>query len=79
MSWLAAARARQAGRTAPARGQLTARVTDLLAGSADLHAAGAQDSALAAADAADHELTRLARGTAAGAALGSGCPRRWPD
>ncbi len=73
VSWLAAARARQAGRrTAPARGQLTARVTDLLAGSADLHAAGAQDSALAAADAADHELTRLARGTAAGAALGSG-------
>ncbi|HEY2130345.1 MAG TPA: thiol reductant ABC exporter subunit CydC [Streptosporangiaceae bacterium] len=73
VSWLAAARARQAGRrTAPARGALTARVTDLLAGSADLHAAGAQDGALAAADAADDELTRLARGTAAGAALGSG-------
>jgi ATP-binding cassette, subfamily C, bacterial CydC len=70
---LAAARARQAARrTAPARGQLTARVTDLLAGSADLHAAGAQDGALAAADAADAELTRLARGSAAGAALGSG-------
>ena len=73
VSWLAAARARQAGRrTAPARGALTARVTDLLAGSADLHAAGAQDGALAAADAADDGLTRLARGTAAGAALGSG-------
>jgi ATP-binding cassette, subfamily C, bacterial CydC len=73
VSWLAAARARQAGRrTAPARGELTARVTDLLAGSADLHAAGAQDGALAAADAADDELTRLARGTAAGVALGSG-------
>ncbi len=73
VSWLAAARARQAGRRiAPARGQLTARVTDLLAGSADLHAAGAQDGALAAADAADAELTRLARRTAAGAALGSG-------
>jgi len=73
VSWLAAARARQAARrTAPARGELTARVTDLLAGSADLHAAGAQDAALAAADAADHELTRLARRSAAGAALGSG-------
>ena len=73
VSWLAAARAGQAARrTAPARGELTARVTDLLAGSADLHAAGAQDAALAAADAADHELTRLARGSAAGAALGSG-------
>jgi ATP-binding cassette, subfamily C, bacterial CydC len=71
--WLAAARARQAARrTAPARGELTARVTDLLAGSADLHAAGAQDAALVAADAADHELTRLARGAASGAALGSG-------
>jgi ATP-binding cassette subfamily C protein CydC len=73
VSWLAAARAGQAARrTAPARGELTARVTDLLAGAADLHAAGAQDDALAAADAADHELTRLARRTAAGAALGSG-------
>jgi ATP-binding cassette, subfamily C, bacterial CydC len=73
VSWLAAARAGQAARrTAPARGELTARVTDLLAGAADLHAAGAQDAALAAADAADHELTRLARRTAAGAALGSG-------
>jgi ATP-binding cassette, subfamily C, bacterial CydC len=73
VSWLAAAWAGQAARrTAPARGELTARVTDLLAGSADLHAAGAQDAALAAAGAADHELTRLARRSAAGAALGSG-------
>jgi ATP-binding cassette subfamily C protein CydC len=73
VSWLAAARARQAARrTAPARGELTARVTDLLAGAADLHAAGAEDAALAATDAADGELTRLARRTAAGAALGSG-------
>ena len=71
--WLAAIRARHAGRrTAPARGELAARVTDLLTGSADLHAAGAQDTALAAADDADLELTRLARGSAAGAALGSG-------
>ena len=73
VSWLAAARARRAARrTAPARGELSARVTDLLAGAADLHAFGAQDAALARADAADHELTRLARMSAAGAALGSG-------
>ena len=73
VSGLAAARARQAARrTGPARGELTARLTDLLAGAADLHAAGAQDAALAAADAADAELTSLDRRTAAGAALGSG-------
>ena len=49
--WLAAARARQAGpRTAPARGELTARVTDLLAGAADCTRSGAQDDALAAAE-----------------------------
>ena len=73
VSGLAAARARQAARrTGPARGELAARLTDLLAGAADLHAAGAQDGALAAADAADAELTSLDRRTAAGAALGSG-------
>jgi ATP-binding cassette subfamily C protein CydC len=73
VSWLAAARARRAARlTAPARGVLSARVTDLLAGAADLHAFGAQDAALARCDAADEELTRLARTSAAGAALGSG-------
>ena len=71
--WLAAARGRRAARrTAPARGELSARVTDLLAGAADLHAFGAQDGALARSDAADQELTRLARMSAAGAALGSG-------
>ena len=73
VSWLAAARGRRAARrTAPARGELSARVTDLLAGAADLHAFGAQDGALARSDAADQELTRLARMSAAGAALGSG-------
>ena len=73
VSWLAAARARRAARrTAPARGELSARVTDLLAGAADLHAFGAQDAALARSDAADQELTRLARMSAAGAALGIG-------
>ncbi len=73
VSWLAAARARRsAQRTAPARGELSARVTDLLAGASDLHAFGAQDAALARSDAADQELTHLARTSAAGAALGSG-------
>ena len=73
VSWLAAVRGRRAARrTAPARGELSARVTDLLAGAADLHAFGAQDGALARSDEADQELTRLARMSAAGAALGSG-------
>jgi ATP-binding cassette, subfamily C, bacterial CydC len=68
-----AALARTAARTsAPARGQLTATVTDLLDGAADLHAFGAQDAALARADAADAELTRLARRTAAASGLGTG-------
>jgi len=73
VSWLAASRARQAARRlAPARGELTGQVTDLLAGAGDLIAYGAEDRALARADAADGELTRLARTSAAGAALGSG-------
>ena len=73
VSWLAAARARQSGRRlASARGELAARVADLLTGAADLHAFGAQDAALSRADAADAELTELARGSAAGAGLGAG-------
>jgi thiol reductant ABC exporter CydC subunit len=69
----AAAVARKAARTgAPARGRLTATVTDLLEGSADLLAFGAQDAALARADAEDAELTRLARRTAAASGLGTG-------
>ena len=73
VSWLAARRAAVAGRrTAAARGELGAQVTGLVAGAADLHAFGAQDAALAAAQRADADLTRLARGSAAGAALGSG-------
>jgi ATP-binding cassette, subfamily C, bacterial CydC len=73
VSWLAANRARQAARRlAPARGELTGQVTDLLAGAGDLIACGAEDGALARSDAADGELTRLARTSAAGAALGSG-------
>jgi ATP-binding cassette, subfamily C, bacterial CydC len=68
-----AAVARMAARgDAPARGALTATVTDLLDGAADLHAFSAQDAALARADAADAELTRLARRTAAASSLGTG-------
>jgi ATP-binding cassette, subfamily C, bacterial CydC len=73
VSWLAARAARQAGRrTAPARGELTAQVTDLLAGAGDLTAYGMEGAALARCDAADGELTRLARRSAASNALGSG-------
>jgi len=73
VSWLAARRAAVAGRrTAAARGELGAQVTGLVAGAADLHAFGGQDAALEAAQRADADLTRLARGSAAGAALGSG-------
>jgi ATP-binding cassette, subfamily C, bacterial CydC len=69
----AAAVARKAAQTgAPARGRLTATVTDLLEGSADLLAFGAEDAALARADAEDAELTRLARRTATASGLGTG-------
>jgi thiol reductant ABC exporter CydC subunit len=69
----AAAVARKAAQaSAPARGRLTATFTDLLDGAADLHAFGAQDAALAQADAADAELTRLARRSAAASGLGTG-------
>ena len=68
-----AAVARTAARAAaPARGRLAATVTDLLAGAADLQAFGADDAALARADAADAELTRLEGRTAAASALGAG-------
>jgi ATP-binding cassette, subfamily C, bacterial CydC len=68
-----AAVARRAARSgAPARGQLAATVTDLLDGAADLQAFGAEEAALAQADAADAELTRLARRTAAASGLGIG-------
>ena len=68
-----AAVARKAARAgAPARGRLAATVTDLLDGADDLHAFGAADAALSRADAADAELTRLARRTAAASGLGTG-------
>ena len=71
--WLAARSARTAAqRTAPARGELGTALCDLLAGAAELHAFGALDGALARTTAADDELTRLARRTAAGSGLGTG-------
>ncbi len=70
---LAATRARIASRrTAPARGDLAASVTDLVAGAADLHAFGAHDTAVTAVTAADGSLTRLARRSASGEGLGAG-------
>ncbi len=70
---LAVAASRHAARvTAPARGELSATMTDLLSGAAELHAFGAQDAALAAAGAADRRLTALARRSAVAAGLGSG-------
>jgi ATP-binding cassette, subfamily C, bacterial CydC len=50
-----------ARRIAPARGQLAATFTDLLAGAADLQAFGAEETALAAVTAADADLARQAR------------------
>ena len=70
---LAVAASRRAARaTAPARGELSATVTDLLSGAAELHAFGAQDTALAAATEADAKLTALSRRSAAATGLGSG-------
>jgi len=70
---LAVAASRRAARaTAAARGELSATLTDLLSGAADLHAYGAQDAALATAADADRKLTVLARRFAAATGLGSG-------
>ncbi|HEY1323329.1 MAG TPA: thiol reductant ABC exporter subunit CydC, partial [Streptosporangiaceae bacterium] len=68
----AAVASRAARAVAPARGRLAATVTDLLDGAADLQAFGADDTALARADATDAELTRLEGRTAAASALGTG-------
>ena len=57
----AAADRRARRRTSPARGQLAATIANLLSGSADLHAFGAEQAGLDRADAADTELTSLAR------------------
>ena len=71
--WLAAARARRTGqRLAPARGEFTARFTDVLSGAADLHAFGAQEPAAARAADASAELARMERRAASGIGLGTG-------
>ena len=70
---LAAGRARMAARrTAPARGELSASLTGLVAGAADLHAFGAQDTVLAAVTTHDRSLTRLSRRSASAEGLGAG-------
>jgi ATP-binding cassette, subfamily C, bacterial CydC len=61
-----------ARRVAPARGQLAATYTDLLAGAADLHAFGAAETALAAVTAADADLARQDRRNASVSGLSTG-------
>jgi ATP-binding cassette, subfamily C, bacterial CydC len=68
----AAADHRARRRTGPARGELAATVANLLSGSADVHAFGAEQTGLDRVDAADSELTGLARRSAAVAGLGTG-------
>ena len=69
----AAAASRSATRrSGPARGELGAILTDIIAGSADLQVFGATAAITARAAEADGELTRTARRTAAAAGLGSG-------
>jgi ATP-binding cassette, subfamily C, bacterial CydC len=70
---LAAGRVRMAARRmAPARGELAADLTGLVAGATDLYAFGAQNAALAAVASHDRALTRLARRSASGEGLGAG-------
>ena len=70
---LAAVAARGAARRlAPARGQLAATFSDLLAGAAELHAYGAQATALVPVTAADRDLTRQAERNAAVSGLSAG-------
>jgi ATP-binding cassette, subfamily C, bacterial CydC len=71
--WIAAAADRSARRrVSPARGALAASMSNLLAGSADLHAFGAERAGLARIAAADAGLSRLARKSATAASLGTG-------
>jgi ATP-binding cassette, subfamily C, bacterial CydC len=71
---LLAARAarRAARRLAPARGQLAATLTDLLAGAAELQAYGAVGPALATMTTAGADLTRQENRNATAAGLGTG-------
>ncbi len=59
-------------RLAPARGELSTRVTDLLTGTAELTVAGALPARTAEARRADGVLTRIASRTATATALGDG-------
>jgi ATP-binding cassette, subfamily C, bacterial CydC len=68
----AAADRRARRRTSPARGQLAATIANLLSGSADLHAFGAEQAGLDRAGAADAELTSLAGVSAGAAGVGVG-------
>ena len=71
--WLAAARARRTGqRLAPARGEFTARFTDVLSGVADLHAFGAAEPAVARSADAGAGLARMERRAASSMGLGTG-------
>jgi ATP-binding cassette, subfamily C, bacterial CydC len=68
----AAADRRARRRASPARGELAATMTNLLSGSADVHAFGAEQTGLDRVAAADAELTVLARRSAASSGLGAG-------
>lgn len=59
-------------RLSPARGVLAAATANALAGAPDLHAYGAQDTALALVNQADAELTALGRRSAIASGLGAG-------
>ncbi|TCR24155.1 thiol reductant ABC exporter subunit CydD [Streptomyces sp. BK205] len=59
-------------RLAPARGELSTRVADLLTGTAELTVVGALSARTAAARRADGVLTRIASRTATATALGDG-------
>ena len=56
----------------PARGQLAASLTDLMAGAAELHAYGARETALASVTVADADLTRQADRNAMVSGLSAG-------
>ncbi|MQA98046.1 MAG: thiol reductant ABC exporter subunit CydC [Streptosporangiales bacterium] len=68
----AAAGRRPGARLAPARGELSTGVTDLLAGAPDLVAYGAMDAAVGRVRKADARLTRIARQDAALLGFGEG-------
>ena len=71
-SLVVASSRRAARKTAPVRGELSATLTDLLSGAAELHAFGAQDAALAAVAEADGRLMAQAKRFATATGLGSG-------